>query len=395
MNYYHKYLKYKYKYFSLKNKYQYAGEKMATSIGLDIEFGIPKNTITDANNNLTINLYENLEGASNLFSPISITFVLSLLDLAAIGSTDEQLIRFLNYKYSLDDLENLYTMFNNNIMKINIMFIINNKKINNEYLNMIKKMVFIINENLDDTTLISEKINYYIKKKTGGIIKNIIKPLDIDNNISFILVNAIYFKASWQYKFNINNTTKMKFHKTINNVVDMMHQNNYFNYYENDTIQIVELPYNDNNYVMGIILPKKYLTETDLEYDINNIPNFTVSEINEFINNIQLKKIDLYIPKFIHRKNIQLVPIMKKMGIIDLFSSQNAQLDLMAKNIHVSKIIHEVVVIVDEAGTDSATIALPLKEEKSTLFKADHVFIYYIRYVPNNIFMFFGDYQGD
>ena len=105
MNYYHKYLKYKYKYFSLKNKYQYAGEKMATSIGLDIEFGIPKNTITDANNNLTINLYENLEGASNLFSPISITFVLSLLDLAAQIYLMGMNVNYKNYKDIMCSLE--------------------------------------------------------------------------------------------------------------------------------------------------------------------------------------------------------------------------------------------------------------------------------------------------
>jgi serpin B/serpin B11/12 len=285
----------------------------------------------------------------------------------------------------------------------NVLIINKSKKINREYLDMVRKIVLVINDDFTNALLITDKINKYVENNTDGMIKNIISSADIDNDIVFVLINTIYFKASWKNKFNVNNTTKMKFHKTESDMIDMMHQINYFDYYENKAIQMIEMPYDEKNYVMGIILPRMYLEQTNLDYSINNIPNFTAPEINEFINNKQFKRIDLYIPKFIHRKNLKLVPILKKMGVTDLFD-KNAELDLMANGLYLSKIIHEAVVIVDEVGTeaaattvivDNAMMTAPRKEEKPILFRADHSFIYYIRHIPSNMFLFFGDYQGN
>ncbi|XWV25564.1 hypothetical protein QJ856_gp0190 [Tupanvirus deep ocean] len=400
MNYQHKYLKYKQKYLKLKYQLQYGG--IVTN--QETEDSVPKKTITDANNEFSIILFENLDGASNIISPLSISFLLSLVHLAALGNTNRQLTNVLGYKYSSDELKRVHTLFNNDVMKMTNALIINKKiHVNKEYLELVDDMAEIHNDDFHNSKLIATKVNNYIENNTNGMIKNVVQQSDISTDTIFVLINTIYFKASWQHKFNVRNTTKMKFHKTEGNMVDMMHQKNYFNYYENKSVQVVEMPYDEKDYVMGVVLPRMYLEENGLDYSINNVPQFSKQEINEFINNLEFTEVELYIPKFTHRKKYDIVPILKKMGLIDVFGV-NAELDIMAKDAFISKIIHEAVVIVDEIGTEAAatTVAFgramavrPRIKEKPKIFKADHAFVYYIRHLPSNYFLFMGDYQGN
>lgn len=375
MNYRHKYLKYKQKYVNLKN-----GLYETTTETQNVQ-----DNITDANNFFTIAMFDDLEGASNLFSPICVSILISLMQLAAINKTDQQLTKILQYKYSLDELEYMHKNFNNDVIKMSNILIVNDEfAINKEYRKMIKKLALV-------SAVIIQKVNRYIEKKTDGLIKNIISTNDPSPGI--VLVGTTYFKASFQHKFNVTDTTKMKFHRTESNLIDIMHQINYFSYYENKSVQMIELPYDEKDYVMGIILPRKYLEEEGLDYSVNNVPKFTVQEINEFINNTQYIKVDLYLPKFVQKKNIDLIPILKKMGVDDKL----LHFDLISKNILVEKIIHESAIIVDETGTESPTI---IKEQLSDdilpkLFKATHAFVYYVRHIPSNLFLLYGDYQGN
>ena len=401
MNYRWKYLKYKHKYLNQKKLILIgAAENSDSAESSKDSTNTP--TITQANNHFTIDLFENFDGASNLFSPLSIIYTLSLVHIAANGNTDRQLTKVIGYKHTIDDLKYLNGLFNNAVMSMCTTTVINRKyQINNEYLTLISPLSKIIYEDFENGALISNKINHSIETTTNGMIKNVIQPSIINPSSFLILINTIYFKASWLHKFNVRETTKMKFHKTPE-MVDVMHQINDFNYFENSSIQMIELPYDEKDYVMGIILPKKYLEEENLAYSINNVPIISEPQLNEFINNTQLQKIDLYLPKFTHRKRIELPAILKKMGLTNIFDRRLAELDIISKEIYVSNIIHEAVVIVDEIGTEAAATTVVVMEKKlmltrpvkPILFKADHAFVFYIRYVPSNLILFFGDYQG-
>lgn len=395
MDYNYKYRKYYHKYWHLKNKYQKAGQNKSLN-------AITQRSMSDASIFFTLNLFDSLDGASNLISPLSISFALGMIQLATIGNTDKELTNLFNHKYNLDELQYIYRHFNNEIVKMNNVFIINqNKPINKEYLQMIEPMTMVVHKNFDDAPLIAEKINQYVEQNTDGMIKNIITPKNINPRMFFVLVNTIYFKGSWKNKFDVRNTTKMKFHKTDDDMVDMMHQVNYFNYYENEMVQLVELPYDEKNYAMGIVLPKKYLEEDEMGFSVNNVPQLTPFELNEMINNIQYTRVDLYLPKFTQRKNIDLVPILEKLGVTTLFHPKDAGLDLISKDIYLSYIIHESIIIVDELGTEAVATTVigakstaVLEKETPKLFKANHAFVFYIRDVSNNLFLFYGDYQG-
>ena len=404
----YKHLKYKTKYLNLKK--QHGGQNDTTSSNSLTDSNHSNHSdkednkrIANTNNHFAIDLFENFDGASNLFSPISITYAISLVHLGALGKTDDQLTELFGHKFSTDDLQSIKTLFNNDIIKMISMILINNNyKINNEYLEMIKPLAMVIYKDFTNANMIAQKINKYISQNTNNMIKNVISDGDISSNDIFVIVNTVYFKSNWLTKFDPKLTSKMKFHKTNSDVVSMMHQKNSFNYYENSSVQVVELPYASGGFAMGIVLPKQYLQEENLAYSINNVPIISEPQLEEMINNLSYEDVDLYIPKFTQRKNLEIVPILRKMGVTYLFSKSDAELDIISDKAYVSRIIHEAVVIVDEEGTEASGATIIISKERSApirkspkLFKADHAFIYYIRHVPSGIILFYGDYQGN
>ncbi len=103
-----------------------------------------------------------------------------------------------------------------------------------------------------------KKINSWVEEKTNNKIKNIISKPPAPLTRLF-LVNAIYFKGNWDSQFKKSATTEMPFYlnesKSIK--VSMMNQISKFNYGEDESLQVLELPYVGNKLYMLVILPKK------------------------------------------------------------------------------------------------------------------------------------------
>ena len=371
---YEKYISYKNKYFNLKKEYYQKGGNLNKEIGY-------------ANNKLGVNLFNKMDNNNIIFSPLSITFALALIHLAAKGNSNKELTYLFNHKYKLEELKQIYKIFNNDIIKITNVCLINKKKnINKEYLDAIKNLCLVSLDDFNEKNIIVNKINNYVKNNTNGLIKNVITNNDIDQSTLLILINTIYFKSEFLNKFNKNNTEKMLFKGNISKMVDTMKQINVFPYYENKDTQIIEMLYKDNLYAMGLILPKKN----------GIIPKLSINETLELINNLKKNEIELFLPKFKQRKNIKLIPILQKLGVKDIFDN-NANLAGISKEMYVSNIIHEAIIIVDEIGTEATATTIIVGREitiisqsKPKLFQADHPFIYYIRHMPTNIFLFYG-----
>ena len=95
-----------------------------------------------------------------------------------------------------------------------------------------------------------------------------------------MLINAIYFKANWAIKFNETKTKPMTFQVRNGLEVDYPHGMNMKEklFYANMTnfgfpAQIVELPYENTNFQMLLILPNSDINIEDLDlqkldYDI-------------------------------------------------------------------------------------------------------------------------------
>ncbi|VDM30016.1 unnamed protein product [Toxocara canis] len=74
-----------------------------------------------------------------------------------------------------------------------------------------------------------------------------------------VLANALYFKAEWQHQFNPNSTINQIFFVNENEQreVEMMSINGRFLYAEDAAVQVIGLPYKNDEVFMYIFLPKE------------------------------------------------------------------------------------------------------------------------------------------
>ena len=173
------------------------------------------------------------------------------------------------------------------------------------------------------------------------------------------------------------------------------------NYYEDKKIQMIELPYEDKNLSMVIILPKKEVYSSSLNYMKKEKLDFI-----KLINKLQITSdVELYFPKFKLEYKESLVNAFTKMKMKKAFSDF-AEFTNLNEGIplKIGDILHKTFIEVDEKGTEAAAITVigtetgsaEPKEKKITYMYVDHSFIYMIRDKrikdtnSNNMMLFIG-----
>lgn len=352
-------------------------------------------------NNIALKFFD-VTGIDKVFSPLSIGILTSLVHQGAQKSTNTELTEFFCMKYDMDTLSKLYANFNIPTVKVsNVLFINKNfaDQIKSEYTTSIKDVAMCRTENFKFENEIRETINNYIELNTNGLIKNAIPAGVITPRDVIIMVNTVYFKCNWLDKFEKRKTeSDVNFTSDLNNVISkvpMMNQTTVYPYYNASTYHMVELPYEDEDFRMGIVLVKdsKVTSMAQVFHDV--LANFKTHT-----SALRYTEVKLSLPRFTQRNKIDLIPHFKKMGVSALFDQDNCNLYGIAPDIFISSASHEAVVIVDEEGTEAAaftgfTVSATCAKPEPLKFKADHSFMYYIRHKPSNIILFVGVYHGN
>ncbi len=322
-------------------------------------------------------------------SPLSLYQILSLVSNGAVGKTQEEILNVL--------------VPNNKInKKIQLSINANNQQIINYY-NSKNKKVVIVNGILTKVSLKKEfekickkyeagilplinveQINNWCSEKTNGKIKKIIDK--ISPLTTMILLNAVYFKVNWKYKFDEVKTKKMDFRNSNGIIVKVDTMYNEFpkiKYIENEKIQMIELPYEDDNLSMIILLPKLNKFTSSSDYLKKEKLDFI-----ESINKMTYKKnVKLNLPKFELEYKKQLNEILQKMNMKLAFYNNLADFSNLSKTkSYIFQVIHSTYIKVDESGTESAAASLIEMRTNSTVIiknyinmNVDHSFIYMIK----------------
>jgi serpin B len=172
-----------------------------------------------------------------------------------------------------------------------------------------------------------------------------------------------------------------------------MFQENRFNYYENDDLQLLEMPYKGDKVSMVIILPKAGKFET-----VENMMD--EKKLQEWTKSATKIEVKAYIPRFKFTQRFDLSEDLSKMGMKDAFSAGVADfsgINGRKNDLYISKVIHKAFVDVNEEGTEAAaatavvmsTKAAPIIE-KPVIFKADHPFIFLVRDKEASSILFMG-----
>ena len=345
---------------------------------IDFQYNIFKNLIITSNNKNVI------------ISPLSIHQIISLASNGALGSTQTQMISSLNAKnvvalnnenQKINEIINSSSL-NKNLIVSNGIFTKCNPKEN--FIEVCKRKYGATVEKL----LSAKQVNDWCAEKTNNKISKII---DSISQVEMILINAVYFKDQWQSTFNERATKKEMFNQIQK--VDMMHQRlKHVNYFENENVQIIEIPYVNRKLSSVIILPAQ-----DISIDIF-LSNLSGQVVEEYMSMLKRETVDLSLPKFELRYEVNLNEIMQKLGMEDAFDPENAKFGNISEEmkLFISQIIHKTYLKVDENGTEAAAVtamilcgsAMP-KQEKIYEMKVDRPFFFGIKHSDiNDMFLF-------
>jgi len=344
-------------------------------------------------------------GDTNIFiSPLSVSTALGMVLNGANGKTYDEMKSVLELPgNSQDEVNQSYQNLNNLLTQIdpkvifesaNSIWYKQNLTFEQSFLD-VNKTYFdaqVQALNFADPSSVNT-INNWVSEKTKQKITSIIK--SIPDGAVMYLINAIYFKGTWLYKFDSTATKDDNFYVTTGNPVicRMMNQKNKFEYYKADNYQAIELPYGDGDFQMLVILPSS-------GSDINSLINqMDENYWNNLLTSMDSAEVNLWLPKFKVEYSITLNDALKALGMTSAFAPFVADFSKIRKekDLFISRVLHKTYVKVDEEGTEAAAVtAIEMGTtavgpgEKQIYMKVDHPFIFAIRENTSGAILFIG-----
>ena len=186
-------------------------------------------------------------------SPYSAGVALSMLTEGAMGQTKVELDNALNgCLFKGDNLDGGEEVV---VKSANSLWLDSDFSVRNRYVSTLQNDYDALVETLrfsDPATV--RAINNWCSENTEGKIKEILR--DLSPGDVMVLLNALYFNAPWQDKFDASLTSKADFRgQSGTTKVDMMYRKGTYNYVEYQGCQMIELPYLGSSYSMFVVLP--------------------------------------------------------------------------------------------------------------------------------------------
>ncbi|HAN18211.1 MAG: hypothetical protein A2X13_07495 [Bacteroidetes bacterium GWC2_33_15] len=359
------------------------------------------------NSEFATKLYEQVkqEPVNIIYSPFSISSALAMTYAGARGETLEQMSKALSFSKNQDELHQSFNLLNTQITKsgtegidiriANSLWIEERFKVSDEF--------SFINQTYYNAGLFHSpfykapeksrlEINSWVEKNTNNRITNLLTEGSIQNSTMLVLVNAIYFNNAWEKPFEKKYNTEDIFYifKTCQTRATFMNNSINTDFYEDNLLSIVEIPYIEYRQSMFIFLPKENYGLKDIEkIFINN-------SYTGYFDKMKKKRVELSLPKFKTEATYDLKEQLIKMGMPVAFTG-NADFSGISENenLFIDKVIHKAYIDVNEEGTEAAAATAVTMRKTSMMledavFKADHPFIYIIKDNETNTILFIG-----
>ena len=241
-----------------------------------------------------------------------------------------------------------------------------------------------------------DRINGWVADKTQGKITNLLEEVkDID---VMYLINAIYFKADWQYRFDAKQTQDAPFYLEDGGEVmapTMFSEGVKLRSYYGSSFQLLDIPYGNGQFSLVILLPHAdgSLAETMSQLNPANLSTW-IAEADTLTP-------QLYLPKFKASFRMNAVESLMELGMKLPFGQQANFGGFFSQGpvgrLYIDRVIHEAVIEVNEAGSEAAAATvvavsfLSLGSEPQPAFvRVDRPFAYFIRERHTKAILFAG-----
>jgi len=236
-------------------------------------------------------------------------------------------------------------------------------------------------------------INGWVSDKTNKLIPTIIDQIPAD--AVMYLVNAVYFKGKWKYQFETANTAPKPFTLANGTMVQApaMNQHATFPYFKGTGFEVIELPYNQGNFVMSVILPDAGKSVGDI------IPLLSQESWNTWSKQFADREIQLQLPKFKYAyEEKQMKPILSGMGMGVAFDTDQADFKRINPDggLYISRVLHKSYIATDEEGTEAAAVTAveigrtSVEPDQVYHFTINRPFIYFIQEKSTGTILFIG-----
>ena len=386
-------------------------------------------TFANDNNSFTLNFLKTVNsvdktGKSFIYSPLSITYVLGMVNDAATDKTERELEQILGFHEGGIQAVNEYCRkLINGLPKVdekvtlniaNAIFVNKDYTLKQQFQQDTQTYYDATAESLDfSSPQTLDHINGWCNKKTNGMIPAILD--EVKPYMVSYLLNAIYFKADWASKFDQKNTKEETFYPEYNYLMDindnpiklpLMHQNVLISYIKNDIYSAISLPYGNCRYSMTVLLPEEGKTTYDVIAEMAK-DGWKVG----FTSLMSAYEVDLKLPRFETSSDTDeldikdgLVGLMKKMGIKLAFDDHLAQIPNMCDvPVYIAMMRQKAKIKVNEEGSEAAAVTVAgmdkmamsqPKEYPKATFHANRPFVYFISEASSGVILFVGKFTG-
>jgi serpin B len=387
-----------------------------------IELTQEQKAFVNQNTDFTFNLFRAINQQaespkSNIISPISVTYLLGMINDGAAGNTAKEIAAALGFGEGNAAAINEFckNLINNapkvdpavKLMISNVL--IANKKQDVKFASQFEKdMKNYYSAEIKNLDFSNKKgtlsdVNGWCSKKTSGVIPEILSEKELDERCQILMMNAIYYKATWTKNFDPKDTKNETFTTESGQQknMQMMHRKAGVMYGENDMCTYLTLPYGTGKkWNMKVLLPKEGYTVNDI---INSLSNKTWEKINE---EEWTASVDIKLPKFNTTSENSLIKPLSTMGIPSLFDANKAELPNICSNskgnLFIGFMKQKTTIGVSEEGTEVATTTISGEWTGANSsscrgeadFHANRPFVYVIQEASSGVIFFIGTYRG-
>lgn len=228
-------------------------------------------------------------------------------------------------------------------------------------------------------------INNWVGLNTSGLIKDFIKePFE---DVSFAIINVVYFNGEWKEKFDKARTRTATFHNSDG--TESPHMQMQFsgstNYLATEDYEAVSLKYGNGNFEMVLILPQND--------NVNLLSKTAFESMSSNFKNMMPVEIELKMPKFEIDTQLDLVETLKYLGIRAPFDSKYGLNNICRAPIFLGIYSQGVRIRVDEEGTEATAVTITggdiMSSGKATV-TFDRPFMFIIRETTTGAILFAG-----
>ncbi len=368
--------------------------------------------VATANNGLAFDLFRELGDAKAgdenlLISPISISTALAMTYAGARGNTAAQMADVLHLNGLEEDA--VHSGYGGLIADLNApregyklsvanrLFGQENFSFRQTFLDQLAGSYGAPLEQLDflgNTEPSREHINDWVADQTNQKIKDLLPSGSITPETALVLTNAVYFNGAWKNRFAEDATADAPFYRLDGSVGEtpLMHQRNFLKHAQFDDFQMLEIPYAGDDLTMVVVLPNQHDGLTALEASLD------AERFQESVESLELRKVDLFMPKFTFRDSAMLRKPLEDLGMTDAFGDADFSGISEGSDLVISDVVHKTFIDVNESGTEAAGATAVIIETTSVnpnppaipLFRADHPFLFGLRDTHTGGLLFLG-----